>query len=192
MRLIFVCLLLMLSSSALADATTRPSQALFDPARHMRVSEVRPGMTGYGLSVFNGTTIDKFDVEVVSVLHNFNPKHDVILVKCRGQNLEHTGAVGGMSGSPIYLTDDQGRKRLAGAFAYGFPMAKDPIGGVQPIEYMLQLPAEAREPSISTAKRLNASSKTPTQQKIRWSLGDTVMLPSMTAAPTGLPAGSYR
>ena len=29
--------------------------SLFDPARHMRVSEVRAGMKGYGLSVFKGT-----------------------------------------------------------------------------------------------------------------------------------------
>src|SRR5437868_1431698 len=35
---------------ALADSpTTRPS--LFDPTRHMRVEEVRPGMKGYGLTV---------------------------------------------------------------------------------------------------------------------------------------------
>src|SRR5579862_9225670 len=71
--------------------------SLFDPARHMRVSEVRPGMTGYGLSVFEGTKIEKFDVEVVSVLKNFNPKTDVVLIRCHGANLEHTSAIAGMS-----------------------------------------------------------------------------------------------
>jgi hypothetical protein len=75
---------------------------LFDPARHMHVSEVRPGMKGYGLSVFSGTKIERFDVEVVSVLKNFNPKYDVVLIRCNGANLEHTGAIAGMSGSPIY------------------------------------------------------------------------------------------
>ena len=50
---------------------------LFDPARHMRVSEIKPGMKGYGLSVFSGTKIEKFDVEVVDVVKNFNPKYDV-------------------------------------------------------------------------------------------------------------------
>ena len=54
------------------------------PARHMRVSEVRPGMKGYGLSVFYGTKIEKFDVEVVSILKNFNPKCDVVLITCKG------------------------------------------------------------------------------------------------------------
>ena len=120
-----------------------PSQAaekgLFDPQRHMRVDEVRPGMTGYGLSVFRGTAIERFDVQVVSVLRNYNPRRHVVLIRCSGQNLEHTGAVQGMSGSPIFLRDDAGRERMIGAFAYGWALAKDPIAGVQPIEYMLEL-----------------------------------------------------
>jgi hypothetical protein len=126
-----------------AGATALPTDdlpMLFDPARHMRVSEVRPGMTGYGLSVFQGTKIERFDVEVVSILKNFNPKYDVILIRCHGANLEHTGAIAGMSGSPIYLRDDAGRDRMIGAFAYGWPLQKDPVAGVQPIEYMLRLP----------------------------------------------------
>src|SRR5689334_13511927 len=60
--------------------TTQPAH-LFDPARHMRVSEVRPGMTGYGLSVFSGTKIERFDVEVISILKNFNPQYDVVLIR---------------------------------------------------------------------------------------------------------------
>src|SRR4051812_3931677 len=123
---------------SVARAESRKS--LFDPNRHMRISEVKPGMKGFGLSVFKGTKIERFDVEVISELKNFNPKYDVVLIDSKGQNLEHTGAVAGMSGSPIFLHDDQGRDRMIGAFAYGFPMAKDAIAGVQPIEYMLDLP----------------------------------------------------
>ena len=48
-----------------------------------------------------------------------------------------------MSGSPVYLKDDAGRERMIGAFAYGWPLTKDPIAGVQPIEYMLTLPGES-------------------------------------------------
>ena len=59
----------------------------FDAKRHMRVDEVKEGMRGYGLSVFRGTKIERFDVEVISVLKNFNPKHDVILVRLAGANL---------------------------------------------------------------------------------------------------------
>src|SRR5688500_3051810 len=123
------------AAAAVPAPSTRPASA-FDPARHMRVDEVKAGMRGVGLSVFRGTQIEQFDVEVVSVLENFNPKHDVILVRCAGANLEHTGSIAGMSGSPVYLFGPDGRARMAGAFAYGWPLMKDPVGGVQPIEYM--------------------------------------------------------
>ena len=129
----------------------------FDGGRHMRVGEVKEGMRGYGLSVFRGTKIERFDVEVISVLKNFNPKHDVILVRLAGANLEHTGAIAGMSGSPVFLKDERGRERMAGAFAYGWPFVKDPIGGVQPIEYMLGIRAEKKnEPNAVQAGVENA------------------------------------
>ena len=112
---------------------------LFDPARHMRVSEVTPGMKGYGLSVFKGTKIERFEVEVLSILRDFNPQYDVVLVRLSGAGLEHTGSIAGMSGSPIYLKGADGKDRMVGAFAYGWPLMKDPVGGVQPIEYMLKL-----------------------------------------------------
>jgi hypothetical protein len=105
-------------------------------------------MKGYGLSVFSGTKIERFEVEVVSVLRNFNPKSDVVLIKCRGQNLEQTGAVAGMSGSPIFLKDEAGRERMIGAFAYGWPMTKEPIAGVQPIEYMLTIPTRVKAETV--------------------------------------------
>src|SRR3954464_8339833 len=145
--LFLTCLTLSALPAALLNAAEPPATAptRFDPARHMRVSEVREGMTGYGLSVFKGTTIERFDVKVLSVLKNFNPKYDVVLIDCKGANLEHTGAIAGMSGSPIFLKDDQGRERLIGAFAYGWPMMKDPVAGVQPIEYMLAI-KEGKEP----------------------------------------------
>jgi hypothetical protein len=149
--------------AATAGAESPPG-SLFDPARHMRVGEVREGMTGYGLSVFKGTKIERFDVKVLSVLKNFNPKYDVILIECRGANLEHTGAVSGMSGSPIYLKDEQGRERMVGAFAYGWPMVKDPVAGVQPIEYMLRI-GEGAGNTATVGGRGEV-------RKARWSLDD--------------------
>src|SRR3954470_10773600 len=177
-----------LATPARADTPT----TLFDPARHMRIAEVHPGMTGYGLSVFKGAKIERFDVEVVSVLKNFNPKYDVILIRCHGHDLEHTGAVAGMSGSPIFLKDEQGRERMVGAFAYGFPMAKDPIAGVQPIEYMLRLkpnPPTTQESITGGASGDHAirASAGQTDRKIRWSLRDSVLLPGMKAPPRNFP-----
>ncbi len=157
-----------------------PPSTVFDPARHMRVAEVKPGMTGHGLSVFSGSKIERFDVEVISVLRNFNPKYDVILIKCRGQNLEHTGAVAGMSGSPIYLEDETGKERMIGAFAYGWPLSKDPIAGVQPIEYMLTIPAGSAPPVVEGAKpaadKLGDAPRKPagSEPRGRWSVRDAI------------------
>jgi hypothetical protein len=142
----------------------------------MRVAEVREGMTGYGLSVFKGTKIDRFDVKVLSVLKNFNPKYDVILIECKGANLEHTGAIAGMSGSPIFLKDGQGRDRLVGAFAYGWPMMKDPVAGVQPIEYMLGIREGQQTLSgIGDAEQARTDPSRRAEKKATWSLDDSLV-----------------
>ena len=95
----------------------------------MRVSEVRAGMKGYGLSVFSGTKIERFDVEVIAILRNFNPKGDVVLIRCRGANLELTGAVAGMSGSPVFLKDESGRERMIGGVRHVGDVDRDDVVG---------------------------------------------------------------
>jgi hypothetical protein len=99
----------------------------------MSVAEIRPGMRGYGLSVFRGTEPERFDIEVIDVLENFRPDQDLVLIKTPHPLLERTGSVAGMSGSPIYIQD-----RLVGAYAYGWSFGKDPIAGVTPIANMLK------------------------------------------------------
>src|SRR5581483_5448521 len=76
------------------------------------VDEIKEGMKGYGLTVFHGFQPERFDVEVIGVLHNFRPAQDLILVKTPHPRLNVTKNVQGMSGSPIFL--DNGR--LAGAY----------------------------------------------------------------------------
>jgi hypothetical protein len=161
----------------------------FDPQRHMRVSEVKEGMKGYGLSVFKGTKIERFDVEVVSVLRNFNPRHDVILVQLKGANLEHTGPVAGMSGSPIFLKDEQGRERMVGAFAYGWQLVKDPIGGVQPIEYMLRLPATPGKTPAGTP--VQPPDNPAGKPQMTWSLDEVVAVPWKEQPPRGYPLAGW-
>ena len=100
--------------------------------RTIGVDEIQPGMRGYGLSVFRGAEPERFDVEVIDVLRQFRPGQDLILIRTPHPLLNRTRAVGGMSGSPIYLDG-----RLAGAYAYGWPYGVDPIAGVTPIANML-------------------------------------------------------
>jgi len=123
-----------------------PVLAEVDRSLYMTTDELKPGMKGYGKTVMSGTAIQTFDVEVISVMHNaFYAKQDIILIRCAGLNLEHSGIIGGMSGSPCYIRDEQGRERLIGAVAYGWTFNKDPICGVQPIAQMLDV-ADIRKP----------------------------------------------
>jgi hypothetical protein len=95
-------------------------------------------MKGHGLSVFRGTAPERFDVEVIDVLHNFRPSQDLILIRTPHPLLDRARGVAGMSGSPIYLEG-----RLAGAYAYGWSQGTDPVVGVTPIANML---AELKRP----------------------------------------------
>ena len=108
------------------------------------LSAVKPGMTGKGRSVFRGTTVEEFDVEVLGVLPNSSAKRNIILTRLKGQGLEHSGVVQGMSGSPVYIDG-----KLVGAVAFSFPFSKDPIAGLTPIEEMLAIPSEASRPPAS-------------------------------------------
>jgi hypothetical protein len=44
--------------------------------RFMTVDEVRPGMKGIGLTVFEGTVIEEFQAEIMGVLKNVQPKQE--------------------------------------------------------------------------------------------------------------------
>jgi hypothetical protein len=104
-----------------------------DPPDTMSLSEVKPGMKGYGLTVFSGTTPERFDVEVISTLRNFRPNQDLVLIKTPNHpRLDIARTVGGMSGSPIYLNG-----KMIGAYAYGWLFGAEPIAGVTPIRSML-------------------------------------------------------
>ena len=96
-------------------------------------------MVGEALTVFQGSKPEPFKVRVVSVLRNFLPKQDVILIRAEDPRVEHSGIVAGMSGSPVYIDG-----KLVGAVAYAWSFAKEPLGGVTPIETML---GRARAPA---------------------------------------------
>jgi SpoIVB peptidase S55 len=117
-------------------------------AAFMSINDLRPGMKGYGKTVFQGTKIEQFDVEILGVLKNIAPKQDMILSRLSGGPLEHTGVIAGMSGSPVFVDG-----KLIGAVAFAFPFAKDPIAGIQPIQQMMDLLdlRPGTQPSIARA-----------------------------------------
>lgn len=98
---------------------------------------VEPGDVGYGLTVMKGTQIDTFAVEIIGrQAGGALPGRDRILVRLSGLDLERTGIVRGMSGSPVYIGG-----KLVGAVAYGWSFANEPVGMLTPIEDMLEVMA---------------------------------------------------
>ncbi|MBM3476150.1 MAG: hypothetical protein FJX75_23005 [Armatimonadetes bacterium] len=126
----------------------------FDPNTMIRAAEVKPGMRGTAKSVFRGVEISEFSVEVLGVLPKTNLGGDLVLIRVLDGPVVERGAgiVGGMSGSPVYVDG-----RLLGAVAYSWSFEKEPIGGVTPIESML----DAYVPESKDEKTASASGPVP-------------------------------
>ena len=105
-----------------------------DRIRFMPVDQVKAGMVGVGKTVFSGTQIEEFQVEILGVLKKARPHGDIILAKVSGGPLAQTGVIKGMSGSPVYIEG-----KLIGAVAYAWSFSTQPICGIAPIMEMLDL-----------------------------------------------------
>lgn len=130
-----------------AAAAAPPALPSDRPAEILPAEKVLPGMKGYGFSdLGGGKGIQRFDVEIIGTLRRYAPKQDLILAKVAGANLEHSGIIAGMSGSPIYVEG-----KLVGALAYGWPFSKDPICGITPIQSMLDIRHAPPAPPVPIA-----------------------------------------
>lgn len=148
------------------------------------VDQIKPGMTGYGLTVFAGTRVDTFSVRVLGVQDNARVQGSLVLVEVGGHGLELSSIAQGMSGSPVYIDG-----KFAGALAFGWEGALAPIGGVTPAREMLALPtgpqsgAQARH-----AGDLDASSLVGERAR-DGALGLASQLAGDAVAPPAAPAG---
>ncbi len=122
-----------------------------DKSKYITIDEIKPGMKAWCLTIFKGTEIEKFDMDVVDVIRNARPgggegpgSRDVILVKGTDERFIHTGPIAGCSGSPVYIEG-----RLAGALAFGWSFSKDPLYGVTPIADMLDCGLSGSDACIS-------------------------------------------
>jgi SpoIVB peptidase S55 len=130
------------------------------PANTFPLEKITAGMHGVAYTVFQGTTPEAMDVEVLGVLKNANgPKGDIILVRLGGEKAKYTGVVAGMSGSPVYFEG-----KLAGAVAFRIgEFSKEPIAGVTPISEMLEISALDTTPTsvpVQTKSLPSLTSKT--------------------------------
>jgi hypothetical protein len=111
------------------------------------LKDIRAGQHGVGRTVFAGTQVEEFQVEILGVLDNLGPRQSIILARLSGGPLANTGVMQGMSGSPVYIDG-----KLVGAVALSFPQSKEAIAGIRPIEDMLRVepkPAVAPSPSLA-------------------------------------------
>jgi hypothetical protein len=153
-----------------------------DATEFMSVDEVKVGMKGVGKTVFSGTRIEEFQVEILGVMKNARPHGDLILAKVSGGPLATTGMIQGMSGSPVYIDG-----KLLGAAAYAWAFSKEPICGITPIEEMLYM---WRQMELEDAASGEESSILPSEQSGRlgaavapWPQADRR---SAMPSPTGL------
>jgi hypothetical protein len=177
MRRLAPAWLAILLSACLPAAAAEPTLSFDD---------VRAGMRGTGRTVFHGTLIESFDVEILGKLPNVGPDQNLILARLSGGPLAETGVLAGMSGSPVTIDG-----KLVGAVAYTWGFAKEAIAGVTPIDEMLAA-AELEEPG---SERFGAALPSPgdlrrmrSPEQLRAFLADlTGRLLPHRALPTSVP-----
>jgi hypothetical protein len=149
------------------------------------LSQVQPGMKCVVYTIFTGDEIEKVDLVVLGVLHNaIGPKQDIILVQLLGEKVEHTGVVAGMSGSPVYYDG-----KLVGALSLKLgTFTKEAIGGVTPIENMLDVGKTPDAPPVPNAG--SAASTQSTNTGIAYS-EPRIPLPENFARQTSTGAGQF-
>ncbi|MGB8030054.1 MAG: SpoIVB peptidase S55 [Terracidiphilus sp.] len=126
------------SPSPATPSSASPQPVAGPPANpgFFPLSQIRPGMTGTAWTVFQGSTPEPMQVEILGVLRGARgPGQDLILAQLHGDKPEYTGVVEGMSGSPVYIDG-----KLAGSLSYRIgQFTKEPIAGITPIEQMLEV-----------------------------------------------------
>jgi hypothetical protein len=100
------------------------------------VDQIETGMRGKGKTFLQDDKSEEFDVEILGVMHNWQPQRDLILARLQSDVLGRAGVIQGMSGSPVYIDG-----KLIGAVSYSLgTFSKDAIAGITPIEEMMAIP----------------------------------------------------
>ncbi len=152
------------SHQSLADGYVAES------AKYLHHTRLKRGMKGFGKTVLAGGKIERFDLEIVSVVRRWGPHRDVILARISSDTYDFTksGIIAGMSGSPCYVRDPRdGKLKMIGALAYGWSLTTEPICGIQPISQMLAMtgvlpgnrPQGRRDPNDPSAEDVGAGTR---------------------------------
>ncbi|MBE0537140.1 MAG: hypothetical protein IH624_15875 [Phycisphaerae bacterium] len=137
-----------LSVAVLVGVPFRTAAAPVDATRYITLEEIHTDMDAWCLTVLEGTRVERFPLKILSIIRNYQPQRDAILVIGTDERFIHAGAIHGCSGSPVYING-----RMAGALAAGWDGSKDPLYLVTPIEEMLAIGATAA-PAAATTRAL--------------------------------------
>lgn len=108
---------------------------IFADDKFIFTDSIIPGMKGVGKTVFSGTEIEEFDVQVIDVISGNSINDSYILVRLSGNQIDENGGISaGMSGTPVYLDG-----KLAGAISHAWEMSEHNLCLVTPIDRMLKL-----------------------------------------------------
>ena len=110
-----------------------------------------------------------------------NPRQSLVIARLSGPLVDRTGVFAGMSGSPVYIDG-----KLVGAVAYAFPFAKEPIAGITPIKYMIDIFEQGQKEEQPRSSQ-SVSFKTLIGQSVNTSFDS---LPSSLSAQLGARAAS--
>lgn len=92
-------------------------------------------MKAIGKTVFYGTKIEDFQLEVIDVVEGKKVEESYFVVRVIDKKLQEMGGISaGMSGSPVFIQGE-----IAGALSYSWETKDNLIGVVTPIEAMLSL-----------------------------------------------------
>ena len=101
------------------------------PESYWNVDDVRAGMKGMAAQSCTARRLKPSKPRPSACSKTPVPGRDLVLCRLSGLNLDKTGVIAGMSGSPVYIEN-----KLLGAVAYAWAFGKEPIAGVTPFSQM--------------------------------------------------------
>ncbi len=135
------------------------------------VAELKPGQIAQGFTVFaSARGPEPFSAEILGVMRSYlGPGEDLIIARLIGQQIERTGVISGMSGSPVYIDG-----KLVGAVSYRLgQFTPEPIAGITPIERMLT--GAVAPTSVKAAPGKRVFGETP------WGRAEPIAIPLMVS-----------
>lgn len=129
-KIVIIRFILILVTFIILSAGITFSNDLF-----MSISEIKPGMKGIGKTVFHGTQVETFQVDIIDIVKGEGRISHFILANLSGDKIKESGGISeGMSGSPVYIDD-----RLIGAVSSAWEMSEHNICLITPIHEMLEI-----------------------------------------------------